>query len=265
MKKEYIAIIGLIIIIIVTIWYGSLSSSRLTNENQQLLSQLTSLKTQLDDIQSVQQSDNQQLRLYEAIVEAQSEKVAHYQAILSDQMAIMTAEGIDQGKYIHLYTFDDMWNPEIVYFMNNETFSEASNVSDISKEEIENMLNDVIQRMSVEIFDYLPIQLEKLESDSEADGYCAYIDLEELPNSDDDDQYRGWINRYFQGSSGGGSTERTLIYNVLQPELNWWPITSVVFTYNHETIYYDHVPWLTEINRRTDFLIDESDLESGLD
>ncbi|MBS7527984.1 hypothetical protein KHM83_14965 [Fusibacter paucivorans] len=255
MKKEHIVMIGLIIIIIGTIWYGSFSSSRLTTENQQLLSQLTALKSQIDAIQSTQQAENQQLKLYEAIAEAQSDKVTHYQTILADQMAIMAAEGIDSGKYIHLYAFDDMWNPQMLYFINNETLLNASGMSDITANDAENMLNDVIQRMSAEIFDYLPIQLEKLESDSETDGYCAYINLEELPNAENDDQYRGWLNRYFQGSSGGGSTERTLIYNVLQPDLNWWPVTSAVFTYQHETIYYDHVPELTEIVRRDDLVM----------
>jgi hypothetical protein len=248
LKKEQIAIAALIVIAAGAIVYGNLTANRLTMENTQLVSQLTGLKSQLDAIQTTQQSDNEQLKLYEAIVQSQSDKVDHYKEILSEQIVIMEAEGISTARYIHLYRFDDMWNPKIIYLLSDKSLYDAEAMSDLTDDDVSNKLKDVIQRMSVEVFDYLPIQLERLEKID--GGYKAYIDLEELPNTDNDDQYRGWANLYFQGSSGGGATERALIYNILQPEMANWPITSVVFTYAHETIYFDHVPELADVIER---------------
>lgn len=98
---------------------------------------------------------------------------------------------------------------------------------------IEQKLSSVAHELSKHLFDGLPIEVK---TRSYPDGsLTAIVDLRELSGNPTDPS---WARGFFQGSTGGGCTEATLLAAFLQPEYNDPWVNAVEF-------FYEGKPWKT--------------------
>ncbi|MBM7624080.1 hypothetical protein [Sporohalobacter salinus] len=105
------------------------------------------------------------------------------------------------------------------------------------KEKLENIAN----RLSRFKFNHLPIEIVKIE---ESNGDIAVIDLQEYKWNHNQDKFNklqgiSWRSHYFQGSTGGMITSKTLIRTFLQRDYdgNW--VDGVKFLYEGSEISKD--------------------------
>lgn len=126
-----------------------------------------------------------------------------------------------------------------IYGANDETL-EPVLIKEIEIDEdfpIEKQLNDLAQVLSGTNFDSLPILVESI---LEEDGkQIAIINLKE-----DSSRSKSWAGQYFQGSTGGGITQTSLVETFLQRNFEEFEIDGVRFLYEGNTILFDHVPLL---------------------
>lgn len=123
------------------------------------------------------------------------------------------------------------------------------------KDSIEDILNQLANKVSEDVFSGLPIELLQV---SENNGEkIAIINLRENDlnaNKEDFTTYEGanWAIGYFQGSAGGAFTSDSLLKTFLQSdnsELSNW-IDGVQFLYNNKPINSEHVEKLSQVTMR---------------
>lgn len=127
----------------------------------------------------------------------------------------------------------------------DENSLEPNEIKTISLNENDSLKDKVTQlakNVSETNFNGLPMEVKSIET---IDGKkVATINLVDSGNN-------SWVQR-FQGSTGGQVTANTLIENFLQSnnksKTEW--IDGVKFLYNNETIEYDHVADLSNIQYR---------------
>lgn len=110
------------------------------------------------------------------------------------------------------------------------------------KEELslQDKLQEISNQLSKESFNGLPIEVQEIK---EVDNKkIAIINLKEDKNNE-----VGWKTVYFQGSTGGAITTKTLVENFLQKEVSSEWIDGVKFLCDGEDISADHIPELQDI------------------
>ncbi len=108
---------------------------------------------------------------------------------------------------------------------------------------LEEKLNTLMTKLSYYYFN-APIALMGIDLDGEEQ--IAVFNL--LPESDG--TYDKWVTGFFQGSTGGAITAKTLVETALQKQYQGEWIVGVRFLYDGKNIEYDHVYGLSDIHRR---------------
>lgn len=152
---------------------------------------------------------------------------------------------IQEKQELNIYSQDVNTDEEIV----------VSTIEVNKDDKIENILNQLGNKLSQDVFGNLPIELVEI---SENNGEkIAIINLRESDlnaSKEDFTTYEGasWIVGYFQGSTGGTITTNSLLKTFLQSdnkELKNW-IDGVQFLYNNNPISFEHVEKLSEVIMR---------------
>lgn len=225
-----------------------------TESNDALMDQITTVQGQISAIQENQTISDNAIQSYLTGIEAKYKDLSdHYQSLLRFQADLIDQSDIDTSHYIHVYEMDEMaMTSHVLYYVNlpEEILTKPSQSVNLNL--LKTTLSDLLDHVSRDLFNYLPIEFDNLTYNGE--GYTAEINLMELENAEVIEGYQGWANMYFQGSTGGMVTETQLMYAVLQPEVENWPITEVAFTYEGQTIEFDHVPRLYDVVKRQDIV-----------
>lgn len=267
MKLKY-GIYAVVTIMIVGLLIGqsktiSLQSERiesLMNSQSDYLEEKAAYEETIDEntkaINVLDENYSTLISLLESRILTQSQD---YINLLKAEKNIIDINDSDTEGYIHIYGFDDqVTNREVQFYLTEDSLKEYAgredeNVDDESdeneKERIKDELSDVIHLVSDVYFNHLTIKLVSIDETS--DGKIAVINLSELDNTDAYDNYYGWSNGYFQGSTGGQYTEDVLVYNFLQPDKATWPIDGIKVLYENENILFEHVPNLESTIMRT--------------
>lgn len=133
-----------------------------------------------------------------------------------------------------------------IYGGNIDTYEreEVSKLSVSNSLPLEEKLGIVADRLSVDVFEGLGIELSEI--DIIHGKQVAIINLTEKENA----QGVTWNGMYFQGSAGGAITSVALGNTFLQREYDGEWIDGVKFVYNNEKIKFQHVEGLSEANYR---------------
>ncbi|KOA18560.1 hypothetical protein CLHOM_34620 [Clostridium homopropionicum DSM 5847] len=192
-------------------------SNSLKNENANLSKEIDSLKAKNQDL--------------EKKVSELTEKVKKYEEknITEDIYPIYTANIDTYKREIHSYV-------------------------NINKDEIMmNKITALSKALSENFFNNLPIEVLNIEQKNGKS--IAVINLNESKENQGVNDYsklKGytWATKYFQGSTGGTITSKTLIETILEREYTGEWIDGVKFLYNNKDIDFEHVPDLANINYR---------------
>lgn len=142
-----------------------------------------------------------------------------------------------------------------IYTANIDTYKiEIKSYSYIKKDEVLlNKITSLCKILSENLFNNLPIEVLNIE---ERNGKSiAVINLKESEENQGINDYSklkgyAWATKYFQGSTGGTITSKTLIETILQRAYTGEWIDGVKFLYNNKDIDFEHVPDLADINYR---------------
>lgn len=116
----------------------------------------------------------------------------------------------------------------------------ASSVVVKTDEPLINKMQFLADELSEEVFGGLEIEAKSIDKIEEKE--TLVVDLK----TPEDENAIGWVDGYFQGSTGGRSTETALIETFLQREYGGRWVEGVMFTLDGETIGLDHVPNLSQ-------------------
>lgn len=122
------------------------------------------------------------------------------------------------------------------YTANGDTY-EVEKLSDITVKEdlpLQEKLTTLANELSVKAFQGLPITIVKIDTSNGSNK--AIINLEEVGNNPS----ISWSKFYFQGSSGGITTSKTLIETFTQRSYTGDWVDSIEFQYKGVEIEYDH-------------------------
>ncbi len=112
-----------------------------------------------------------------------------------------------------------------------------SNVVVKTDEPLINKMQFLANELGKEVFGGLKMEAKSIEKIEDKEILTVNL----LEGTGDKDG-KGWMDSYFQGSTGGKSTETALIETFLQREYGGRWIQGVMFTLDGEKISQDHVP-----------------------
>jgi len=206
-------ILGMCYICLCLLFFTGCSNS-LKNENANLSKEINSLKAKNQDLEKKVSDLTEKIKKYEE------------KNTTEDIYPIYTANIDTYKKEIHSYVY-------------------------IKKDEVMmNKISTLSKTLSEDFFNNLPIEVVNIE---EKDGKSiAVINLKESKENQgvtDYSKLKGytWATKYFQGSTGGTITSKTLIETTLQKEYTGEWIDGVKFLYNNKDIDFEHVPDLRNI------------------
>lgn len=192
-------------------------SNTLKNENANLTREVDSLKTKNQDL--------------EKKVNELTEKVKKYEekSITEEIYPIYTAN-IDTYK-IEIQSYVHIKKDQVL----------INKITALSKTLSENSFNNLpIEVLNIEEKNGKSIAVINLKESKENQGVNDYSKLKGY----------SWATKYFQGSTGGTITSKSLIETILQKEYAGEWIDGVKFLYNNKDIDFEHVPDLANINYR---------------
>ncbi len=217
----------------------STDNTALKTEND-LLDRILNLEKNLEEI--TEENDIQNNK----IVYLQNE-IVRTNYLVKEQVEIINLKDnkdyTDENLILPIYTANtNTYEKEIKFYM-----AIPKNIS------MEEKLDIVANKVSQYCFGGLPIEV--LEIIEIGDKRVAIVNLEESVLNKGVDSLdkivgKAWIPHYFQGSCGGTITSNELVETFLQRDYNGEWIDGVHFLYESNTMDFDHVGNLYDINYR---------------
>lgn len=207
------------------------------DQNQKILERLSGMEQQMEDLEEV----NEKL---ESSIQMLQNEISATKSIVDEQIRVYNnlqgTPGVGQYTVYPVYTANiDTYEQEIQFYLSIR-----------DQLPLRDKLQEVADKLSVYIYNSMPIEVERIEVIEEKQ--VAVINLKEHSANEtvtDPEQYVGktWKSHFFQGSLGGAQTSTNLIETFLQRDYDGEWIDGVQFLYQGESVAYQHVPALAEI------------------
>ncbi len=167
-----------------------------------------------------------------ALIEENSELKARIEELTGGKDPVLNPDGQAEGEE-ELPVFGSNDNGDILL---------VSSVVVKTDEPLINKMQFLADELSAKVFKNLEIKAKSIDTIEGKETLVVDLITPKDANA------IGWTDGYFQGSSGGRSTETALIETFLQREYGGRWVEGVMFTLDGETIGLDHVPNLSQPN-----------------